>query len=224
MDHGGEAGAVCFLEGFRHPLSIARRVMTETPHVMLAGDGAAAFAREQGFIEENLLTPEAEAEWREWLAAGSRYEFAPNVENHDTISLLALDSGGRLAGGCTTSGARFKMRGRIGDSPIVGAALFVDHEVGAACATGHGEEILKTSGSFLVVELMRRGASPEEACREAVARIVRRNPQWEQVQVGYLALSRSGEVGAFSVQPGFQYGVHDAAGGRLIDSPSRTAG
>ena len=221
MDSDGEAGAVCFLEGFRHPLSIARKVMTETPHVMLAGAGAADFALAQGFASENLLTPDAETEWRSWMAAGSEYEFAPNAENHDTISLLALDAHGHLAGGCTTSGARFKMRGRVGDSPIIGSALFVDDKVGAACATGNGEEVIKTAGSALVVELMRGGATPREACHEAIERIVRRNPRWEKVQVGFLAMARGGEVGAYSVQPGFQFAVHDKDGGKLMDSPSR---
>ena len=232
MDETGNAGSVCFLEGFRHPVSVARKVMEESPHVMLAGEGARRFALEAGFAEEDLLTDEARRQWRQWLAneryepwsplhdpaAADRRPGEPNP-NHDTIGMLALDAAGNLSGCCTTSGLAFKQHGRVGDSPVIGAALYVDNEVGAACATGVGEEVLKTLGSFLIVELMRQGASPQEACEEGVARIARRNPAVDAdspFQVGYLALDRTGRTGAFAVTPWFQYAVHDGRENRLV--------
>lgn len=223
MDEHGNAGAVAFLEGFRHPVSVARRVLEKTPHVLLAGEGARQFALAEGFAEEDLLTEASRLAWQQWLRAAEYRPWTPPVSptNHDTISLLALDAAGNLAGACTTSGLAFKMHGRVGDSPIPGAALFVDNAVGAACATGLGEEVLKTCGSFLIVELMRRGATPQEACEEGVARIVARHDDLAQVQVGYLALDRRGRVGAYDIQPWFRYALTDRAGGtRLVDAAS----
>ena len=222
MDHHGNAGAVAFLEGFKHPVSVARRVMERTPHVMLAGEGARRFALAQGFPEQDLLTAEARARWQEWQQEKEYRPWAPpSPANHDTIGMLAVDAAGNLAGACTTSGLAFKMHGRVGDSPIVGAALFVDNEVGAACATGVGEEVMKTCGSFLIVELMRQGATPQEACEEGIRRIAARHDDLTGVQVGYLAVDRRGRVGAYDVQPWFQYALSDQDGGtRLVDSPS----
>lgn len=227
MDEHGNAGAVAFLEGFRHPVSVARRVLEKTPHVLLAGEGARQFALAQGFAEEDLLTPEARRAWQQWLETADYRPWTqhPSPGNHDTIGLLALDAAGHLAGACTTSGLAFKMHGRVGDSPIPGAALFVDDAVGAACATGMGEEVLKTCGSFLIVELMRQGASPQEACEEAVARIVARHDDLAEVQVGYLALDRRGRVGAYDIQPWFRYALSDGAGGtRLVEAGSHRGG
>lgn len=215
MDERGRCGAVAFLQHVKHPTSVARLVMERTPHVFLVGEGALQFALANGFEEENLLTREAEAAWNEWR----RKQSAPE-RPHDTIGMLAIDAAGRLSGACTTSGLAFKMHGRVGDSPLIGAGLYVDNDVGGACATGLGEAVIATAGSFLIVELMRRGASPLEACREAVERIARRQPRSEDLQVGFLAVNSQGEVGAFSVRPGFRYALHDASGNAMHDAGS----
>ncbi|QEC53386.1 N(4)-(beta-N-acetylglucosaminyl)-L-asparaginase [Anseongella ginsenosidimutans] len=217
MDEKGNCGSVAFLEHIVHPVSVARKVMEETPHVMLVGEGALQFALAQGFEKTNLLTPEAEKAWKNWLKE-KKYEPVINIENHDTISMLAIDAAGDMSGACTTSGLAFKMHGRVGDSPIIGAALFVDNEVGGACATGHGEFVMKTLGSFLVVELMRQGLSPEAACKTAVERIVKKYPNYREIQVGYLAMNKKGEYGSYSIHKGFSYAVHDGSGNRLISS------
>lgn len=205
MDENGNCGAVVFVQGFKHVISIARAVMEKTPHVMLAGLGAEQFALTQGFKKENLLTKESEQAWKEWLKT-SKYK--PSMKdfnlNHDTIGIVALDASGNLSGACTTSGMAYKMHGRIGDSPIIGAGLYVDNEIGAAAATGVGEEVIKMVGSHLVVELMRQGKNPAEACRAAVERIVRRDPaKAKEIQVGFIALNKSGEFGGYSLQGGF---------------------
>ncbi|MBK1440837.1 N(4)-(beta-N-acetylglucosaminyl)-L-asparaginase [Parapedobacter sp. ISTM3] len=223
MDDKGNCGSVAALENIAHPISVARMVMEKTPHVMLVGEGALQFAIENGFKQETLLTPEGEKAWKDWLKE-KKYEPVINIENksftaeklpgnqynHDTIGILALDIAGNLSGACTTSGMAFKMRGRVGDSPIIGAGLYVDNEVGGATATGVGEEVIRTVGSFLVVELMRQGRSPQEACREAVERLIKKKPDTaKNIQVGFLALNKNGEYGAFSLQKGFSYAVCD---------------
>jgi N4-(beta-N-acetylglucosaminyl)-L-asparaginase len=171
MDEYSNIGSVACLEFIKHPISVARAVMEKTPHVMLVGDGALQFALEQGFKKENLLVEDSEKEWREWLKT-SNYKPVVNIENHDTIGMIALDSYGNLSGACTTSGMAYKMHGRVGDSPIIGAGLYVDNEIGAATATGQGEEVIRISGCHLVVELMRQGKTPQQACEEAVSRVV----------------------------------------------------
>src|ERR1041384_502380 len=171
MDERGNCGSVAFLEHIKHPISVARLVMEKTPHIMLVGEGALKFALDNGFTKETFdRSPESDAAWKEWL---KKEEYKPiiNFENHDTIGMIALDSSGNLSGSCTTSGLSYKMHGRVGDSPIIGAGLFVDNEVGAATATGTGEEVIRISGSHTVVEMMRQGHSPDEACRIAVERI-----------------------------------------------------
>ncbi|MBK8490780.1 MAG: N(4)-(beta-N-acetylglucosaminyl)-L-asparaginase [Saprospirales bacterium] len=205
MDADGSCGGVCFLEDIMHPISVARKVMENTPHVLLAGEGARQFALSQGFPKENMLTPKAKEAWKDWKKERI-YQTEINRERHDTIGMVAMDANGRLAGACTTSGLSFKLRGRVGDSPIIGAGLFVDGEVGAAAATGLGEAVLKTAGTFLVVELMRQGMSPAEACEEAIMRIVRKQ-QYRDFQVGFLALNIAGAHGAFSIHPGFTYSL-----------------
>ncbi|HSE11906.1 MAG TPA: N(4)-(beta-N-acetylglucosaminyl)-L-asparaginase, partial [Rudaea sp.] len=216
MDGDGSCGAVAALEHIAHPVSVARRVMEKTPHVLLVGAGALQFALEQGFAREDLLTPESEQAWKEWQKATQYRPAAPGLlpggaANHDTIGMLARDAHGRLAGACTTSGLAWKLRGRVGDSPIVGAGLYVDNEAGAATSTGVGEEVIRNGGSFLVVELMRQGRTPQEACREAVRRIARRKPKTaREIQVGFLAMNRDGDVGAWALQKGFSYAVCDA--------------
>jgi len=222
MDWRGNAGSVAFLEGIMHPISVARKVMEDTPHVMLVGEGAKQFALENDFKDENLLTDKARQQWQKWLEKSDYQPWTGPGEpdpSHDTIGMLALDTKGRLSGSCTTSGLGFKMHGRVGDSPIIGAALFVDNEVGAACATGVGEEVMKTVGSFLIVELMRQGYSPQDACQTAVGRIVEKNPRWRDVQVGYLALDNRGNYGAFALQQGFQYAIQNSTDSDLVDAP-----
>jgi N4-(beta-N-acetylglucosaminyl)-L-asparaginase len=203
MDHNGNGGSVTYLQHIMHPVSVARKVMEQTPHVMLSGDGALQFALSQGFKKENLLTDKARKAWEQWKKE-NRYTPVVTDRNHDTIGILAIDAENRLSGACTTSGWGFKMHGRVGDSPVFGAGLYVDNEVGGAAATGLGEFVLKTLGSFLVVELMRNGRSPQEAVEEAVRRITRRYDIGDQ-QVGYIAVNKKGEHGAFSIRNGFQY-------------------
>ena len=218
MDHTGNCGAVSYLEHIKHPISVARKVMEETPHVMLSGKGALDFAIAQGFPKEDLLTDKAREKWEEWKK-DSQYKPIINIENHDTIGLLALDKHGDISGACTTSGLSFKMHGRVGDSPIIGAGMFVDNEVGGCCATGMGEAVMKTLGSFLVVELMRQGASPQEACEEAIARIVKKQ-NYKDMQIGYLAINKKGEHGAYAVHPWFNYALFQENKNILINSPS----
>ena len=216
MDETGNCGSVSFLQHIKHPISVARKIMDETPHVMLAGEGALKFALEKGFPKEDLLTEKAEKRWKEWLKE-SEYKPIINVENHDTIGLLALDKNGDISGACTTSGLSWKMHGRVGDSPVIGAGMFVDNEVGGCCATGVGEAVLKTLGSFLIVELMRQGASPQEACEEGIARIVK-NQNYKDMQIGYLAINKKGEHGAYAVHPWFNYALHQGGENRMIDA------
>lgn len=221
MDENANIGSVACLEHIKHPISVARAVMEKTPHVMLVGDGALQFALSQGFQKENLLVEESEKEWKEWLKT-SQYKPIANIENHDTIGMIALDSAGNLSGACTTSGMAFKMHGRVGDSPIIGAGLYVDNEIGAATATGHGEEVIRISGCHLVVELMRQGKSPQKACEEAVARIVKltknRGKNLKDIQVGFIALNKKGEYGSYCIQGGFNYAVNQTSGNKLVDA------
>lgn len=220
MDENGNCGSVAFLEHIVHPISVARKVMEKTPHVMLAGDGALQFALANGFKKEKLLTKESEKAWKEWLK-NAQYKPVVNIENHDTIGMVALDANGNLSGACTTSGLAYKMHGRVGDSPIIGAGLYVDNEIGAATSTGVGEEVIRIVGCHLVVELMRQGNSPEQACKLAIDRILKKNPsKAKEVQVGFLALNKNGEYGAFCLQKGFSYAVHDGSGNKLLDSKS----
>jgi N4-(beta-N-acetylglucosaminyl)-L-asparaginase len=218
MDENGNCGAVAFLEYIKHPISVARLVMDKTPHVMLVGGGALDFALQQGFKKENLLTTESEADWKKWLET-AEYKPIINIENHDTIGMLAIDAKGDISGACTTSGMAYKLNGRVGDSPIIGAGLFVDNEIGGACATGVGEAVIKTVGSHLVVELMRQGKSPAQACKLAVERLTKKQKNIKDLQVGYLAINKNGEYGAYSIQSGFDFAIHDSKGGRLMDSP-----
>ena len=202
MNSDGDYGAVVYLQNIKHPISVARKVMEETPHVIMAGSGAEKFAVSQGFSRENLLTPASEKAWKAWLVE-AQYKPIINIENHDTIGMLTIDQNGDIAGGCTTSGLAYKMAGRVGDSPIIGSGLFIDNEIGGATATGLGEEVLKTVGSFLIVELMRQGRSPQQACEEAIGRIVSKNKNYKDFQVGYIAVNKKGEVGYYSIHEGF---------------------
>ncbi|MFL5742901.1 MAG: N(4)-(beta-N-acetylglucosaminyl)-L-asparaginase [Flavisolibacter sp.] len=230
MDDKGNCGAVMFLEGIKHPIRVARMVMEKTPHVQLAGEGALQFAIANGFRVENLLTPESEKAWKEWLK-NSHYDpmTIPRLlesqnqpgqkNNHDTIGMLAQDASGKLSGACTTSGMAFKMRGRVGDSPIIGAGLFVDNEVGAATSTGVGEEVVRICGSHTVVELMRQGYAPEEACKKTVERILhKRGEKAKDIQVGFIAIDKNGLYGGYAIQKDFTYVVQTASGSKIIQS------
>jgi N4-(beta-N-acetylglucosaminyl)-L-asparaginase len=219
MDEFYNCGSVMCLEHITHAISVARLVMEKTPHIILAGDGALQFALANGFKKENLLTPKSEKAWKEWLKT-AKYEPVKNIENqlydkktdpmpggpnnHDTIGMLAIDAAGNFSGACTTSGMAYKMHGRVGDSPVIGAGLYVDNEVGAATSTGVGEEVIRIVGSHLIVELMR------QACKEAVERIIKRNPaKAKEVQVGFLAMNKKGQFGAYCLQKGFTYAVRN---------------
>jgi len=203
MNEEGNCGAVVYLKDIKHAVSVARKVMEDTPHVMLAGDGARQFAIEQGFKAEDLLTEASKEAWEKWKVE-SKYKPIINIENHDTIGMLAIDAQGTISGACTTSGLAYKMAGRVGDSPIIGSGLFVDNEVGAAVATGLGEEVVKTVGSFLVVELMRQGKTPQQACEEAIARIVKKpNSDYKNFQVGYIAVNKQGDTGCYAIHQYF---------------------
>ncbi len=219
MSPDGNAGSVVYLKEVEHPVSVARKVMEETPHVMLAGEGALQFAIQQGFRRKNLLTEESEKAWQEWL---EHKEYKPiiNIENHDTIGMLCLDEKGDIAGACTTSGLSYKINGRVGDSPIIGAGLYLDNEVGGAVGTGMGEAIMKSVGSFLIVELMRQGKSPQEACEEAVMRTVNKDPKYKDFQIAYVAMNKQGEIGSYCIHKGFSYAkFYD---GESTNNPSKS--
>lgn len=221
MDEQSRCGSVAFLEGIAHPISVARAVMDKTQHVMLVGAGAKKFALDHDFKTIKTPIPEVKAEYKKWKKEHKDEYFKPEInhENHDTIGLLALDSHGNLSGACTTSGWAYKMHGRVGDSPIIGAGLFVDNEVGAACATGLGEAIIRIAGSHTVVELIRHGYTPMEACKEAVARIIAKHKDLTNLQCCFLALDRNGNIGSYSVYSGFNYAVRTAELNKMIDSP-----
>lgn len=226
MDEHANCGAVAGLERIKHPVSVARKVMELTPHVILVGAGAQQFALENGFqLEAASLSEEAKKAYAEWLKT-SEYKPVINIENrktngpfapaffedgtpnHDTMGLVAMDTKGNLSGAVTTSGMAFKLHGRVGDSPIIGAGLFVDNEVGAATSSGTGEEVIRICGTHLVVEYMRQGYSPEKACKKAVERIVNRDRKKAgTLQVGFLAMNKNGEYGAYAIQKGFVFSV-----------------
>ncbi len=232
MNEKGDCGSVMFVESILHPIKLARLVMEKTPHVQLVGEGALQFALANGFTKENLLTPEAEKAWTEWRK-NSKYDpmTIPNLlqnktqpgqqNNHDTIGMIAMDSNGDLSGACSTSGMAFKMRGRVGDSPIIGAGLFVDNEVGAATSTGVGEEVVRICGSHTVVELMRQGYSPEQACKKTVERLIKvRGNKVKDVQICFIAINKKGEFGGYALQKGFTYAVHSDKGSKVYKAKS----
>ncbi len=220
MDEQSRCGSVAFLEGIDHPISVARKVMETTQHVMLVGKGAKDFAIENGFSKIKTPLPEVKAEWKKWLKEQEKIVKQPQInhENHDTIGMLAMDKDGNICGGCTTSGWAYKLHGRVGDSPIIGAGLFIDNEVGGAVATGLGEAIIRIAGSHTVVELMRQGASAMEACKETVDRIIKKHKNLEGLQCGFLAIDKNGSVGAFSVYNGFNFAYTDEKQHKMIDA------
>ena len=211
MDKDSNCGSVVYLKNIVHPVSVARKVMENTSHIILAGKGAEKFAYENGFKKTNLLTESTKRQYKDWKKT-SKYETIINIENHDTIGMLAIDEYGDIAGACTTSGMAYKVAGRVGDSPLIGAGLYVDNEVGGATATGVGEEVIKTVGSFLIVELMRQGKSPQQACEEGVKRIMNKNKGRSDFQIGFLAINKQGETGGYCVHPGFSYSQYTNEG------------
>lgn len=225
MDESGNAGSVAYLSCIKHPVSVARLVMEKTPHVMLAGKGAQKFALGHGFEKEKLLTPEMKKLWKRWKNGDIEIDTAASIEeqlgqNHDTIGMLALDEKGRICGGTSTSGIAFKLHGRVGDAPLIGAGLYIDGETGGAVVTGSGEIIIKTMGAFLVVELMRNGMNARDACMEAVKRIVKKSADYENYQVGFLALDKNGNYGAFSILPGFDFAVKSTGTEKIAEADS----
>jgi len=208
---GHRAGSVAALQRIMHPISVARKVMELTPHVMLVGEGALRFALKNGFKKTNLLTPKSKQHWLEWKA---------RRDSHDTIGMVALDLNGNLATGCSTSGLAWKLPGRVGDSPLIGAGLYVDNDVGGASATGFGEEILKYCASFLVVEHMRSGMAPEEACKAVLKRITTKDPKNKGVQIGLIALNKNGQWGGASIKKGFSFAVASPEMGILKEADS----
>jgi N4-(beta-N-acetylglucosaminyl)-L-asparaginase len=216
--------------------------MEKTPHVMLVGSGAQQFAISEGFsLEKDELSKDAKNAYENWLKK-STYKPIYNIErqseipkndaaynaphklsngewNHDTIGMIALDAQGNLSGSCTTSGAGFKMRGRLGDSPIIGAGLYVDNEVGAVVATGQGEDVIRVAGSSAVVEFMRQGKTPQEACKLVIERIRRiKKEKAKDIQVCFIAINNKGEYGAYALHNGFNYAVHSEKGNELLES------
>ena len=227
MDENGNAGAVAFLQHIMHPVSVARLVMEKTPHVMIVGDGALQLALDNGFKKMNLLTKTAKDAWQKWLKENKYKPQRSNSQwdkpvidrnNHDTIGMLALDINGNLSGTCTTSGLAFKYHGRVADSAIIGAGLYVDNEAGAATSTGLGESVIKVAGSHLVVEEMRNGKSPQEACEAAIKRIVSKQKDYKDFQVAFIALNKQGETGAYAIHKGFQYALYTGGENKLFDS------
>jgi len=221
MDELGRAGSVSYVKNFAHPIEIARKVMEETPHVMLVGEGAETYAKSQGMEMKNLLTEESKKEFEEW-AKTAEYKPKVNIELHDTIGLLVMDQEGKIAGGCSTSGMAYKMEGRVGDSPIIGAGLYIDHEIGGATCTGHGEYVLRTLSTFLVIELMRQGLDVQSACVKAVERVVSHHKHFkpEEIQVGIIAIDIHGNIGAASLVPGFVYAVTDPENSQVNEAVS----
>jgi N4-(beta-N-acetylglucosaminyl)-L-asparaginase len=236
MDEHANIGSVMALENIMHAISVARLVMEKTPHVQIAGEGAKQLALANGFTEMNLLTPSAEKAWREWLKEA---KYNPNTIpdmlkggtlndmpqwplialNHDTIGMIAIDAHNNLSGACTTSGMAYKMHGRVGDSPIIGAGLYVDNEIGAATSTGVGEEVVRICGSHTVVELMRQGLSPEKACKKAVERMIKlRGQKAKDLQVGFIAINKNGEHGGYAIQQGFTYCVQTSQGSKVYNA------
>jgi isoaspartyl peptidase/L-asparaginase-like protein (Ntn-hydrolase superfamily) len=220
MDEQSRCGSVAFVEGIKHPISVARAVMEKTQHVMLVGEGAEKFAIENGFETAKTPLPEVKKEWQEWKKENKDLFKKPEInhENHDTIGMIAMDANGDFSGACTTSGWAYKLHGRVGDSPIIGAGLFIDNEVGAATATGLGEAIIRIAGSHTVVELMRQGYSPVDACKEAVNRIIKKHKDLTGLQCCFLAIDKNGNYGGYSVYNGFNFALRTNTEEKMVDT------
>lgn len=234
---GHQAGAVAGLQGIMHPISVARKVMTETPHVMLVGQGAHDFAIQQGFEASEMLTDRERAKFEKWKADQKR-AVAPHQdgkaipddqsiftgdgrshdEHHDTIALISRDADGNLYGGCSTSGWGYKVPGRVGDSPILGSGLYVDNEIGAVGSTGTGENVMRYCASFWITQMMKEGQSPTDACESVIREIARKDPlTMDQLAINFIAMNKQGDVGAAGTSGGFLYAVVDGEGSRLLE-------
>ena len=220
MDHTGRCGAVACLHRVRNAIKVARMVMEKTPHVMLVGEPATKFALDNGLPQTNLLSPQAGKKFDDWRA---KHE-AAEVESHDTIGMLAIDAAGRIAGGCSTSGLAFKLPGRVGDSPIIGAGLYLAPGVGAAAATGHGEEMMKVCASFSIVEQMHRGLEPREAIAHVLNEILRRHCGKADVDVSFIALRVDAAYAGMTLRPktNFRYAVTTPTETQLINAAALT--
>lgn len=224
---GHRAGSVGAVSGFRHPISIARAVMEQTKHVMLVGTGAEEFASQHGFERGPKVSAKQRADWKKWQATQRQAEQSAAgkgpARNHDTIAMVMLLPDGNLFGGCSTSGWGYKLPGRLGDSPIIGGGLYVDNEIGAAGATGLGENVMRYCGSFLVVELMRQGLHPQEACAETIRRIARLDPKGFDLSINFIAVDKQGRFGAAGTGTGFEYSVTCGAFSKVVQSPGLTS-
>jgi N4-(beta-N-acetylglucosaminyl)-L-asparaginase len=237
MDWNARIGSVICLEHIQNPVSVARLILEKTEHVCLAGEGAYNFAITNGFQPAIMHTDSSIKKYNEWKIGryGRSQEFHTdeykvkkldvNADgNHDTIAMIALDKSGHLSAACTTSGTAWKLHGRVGDSPIIGAGLYVDGTVGAAASTGRGEECMRACGSFLAVEMMRLGKSPQEACEIAAKRVIKMNllshkNRDHDYQVGFIALDKEGNFGAAAVRDGFEFALYKNGGNNLVKSP-----
>ncbi|HUN82670.1 MAG TPA: N(4)-(beta-N-acetylglucosaminyl)-L-asparaginase, partial [Phycisphaerae bacterium] len=235
-----KAGAVAALHNIKNPSCVAKLVMQRTDHVLLVGEGALRFAKAHGFKEENLLTDEAREMWLKWKETHSDVDaWLPAEEpkgaggknavpfTWGTINCLGVDGHGDISGTTTTSGLSWKIPGRVGDSPIIGAGLYVDNEVGAAGSTGRGEANLQNCSSFFIVEQMRGGASPEDACMNALKRIAQhtegrlRDKQGRpNFGLNFYALTKDGHFGGASMWSGAKMAACDEKGSRLVELPS----
>lgn len=218
-DHG--AGSVAALQDILHPISVARKVMEETRHVMLVGENAKQFALQNGFRETDLLTDKKRGEWEKWKSENaSKPTSLPITEfQHDTIAMIGVDRDGNMVGGCSTSGMGYKVPGRVGDSPIIGSGLYIDNQVGGAGATGVGENVMRYCASFLIVEFMRSGLSPTLACQAAIERVVALDPRGiDELSINFVALNKNGEYGAAGTDNGFRYAVATENSGEVLDA------
>jgi N4-(beta-N-acetylglucosaminyl)-L-asparaginase len=213
LGEGHKAGSVAGLEGIRHPISAARRVMEKTPHVMLVGEGARIFALEQGLESIEVNSAELLDRWR-------KDHPAPTPKGHDTIALLVLGADGHIVGGCSTSGLAGKLPGRVGDSPILGSGLYVDDEAGAAGATGVGENVMRYCATYQIVEFMRQGLHPVEACQRTIDRIVRAEPPGRELAINFVALDKKGRFGAAGTDTKFFYSVTTPSASEVLPNPS----
>jgi N4-(beta-N-acetylglucosaminyl)-L-asparaginase len=217
---GQKAGSVAALEGIRHPISAARRVMENTRHVMLVGEGARMFAIQEGLEAIDVDSRQRYQAWQKQQLAQRAKTAAPKPSGHDTIALLVLGGDGNIAGGCSTSGLSGKLPGRVGDSPILGSGLYLDNEVGAAGATGVGENVMRYCATFRIVEYMRQGMAPQEACVETIRQIARVDPKGMDLSINFVALDKHGRFGAAGTDTHFEYSVATQEGAQVLPNPA----
>lgn len=217
---GHKGGSVAALEGIRHPISAARRVMEKTRHVMLVGEGARMFALQEGLESIDVDSRQLNQQWQQEQLSRRSKKTGPKPSNHDTIAMVIVGKDGTIAGGCSTSGLADKLPGRVGDSPILGSGLYVDNEVGAAGATGVGENVMRYCATFQIVELMRQGLAPQQACLEIIRRIARLDPLGMDLSINFIALDKQGRFGAAGTNADFQFAVTTPLQSRLLPNPA----